>query len=149
MKSSLLKSLIHRRQILDGTARNDGVPPKPPGSDSSFINAIISSLTQYSSITQASTTVLMRNNLTQARSNQDLNSSNSNSKSSLIASILAPTGIVAVIGAIVGALFYKKNQSNSFINDTRGLFNRIFNTNSNSIVENKSEEKYLLVGNIS
>ncbi|CAF3820018.1 unnamed protein product [Rotaria sordida] len=153
-KTSLLKSLIQRRQLLDGTAKNDGVSPKPPGSDSSFNQNFISYLTQQTILnhifpTITTTTIIIKNDLVDDRSIKDTSSSNSKSKASLIASILAPTGILGLIGSIIGILFYKNNQTNSSINDTKGFFSKFFNKNSNGIIENKLEEKYLLVGNIS
>ncbi|CAF4532295.1 unnamed protein product, partial [Rotaria socialis] len=139
--TSLLKSLIQKRQILNGTAKSGGVTPKPPGSDSSSSHTIISaSSTQQSPIHQIfsstlTTTILMRNDLAQDRSVKDTILSNSNSKTGLIASILAPTGIVGVIGAVIGTLFYKKNQNNSLANGAQGFLSRIFNRNSNEIIK--------------
>ncbi|CAF3990919.1 unnamed protein product [Rotaria sp. Silwood2] len=152
IKTSLLKSLIQRRQLLDGTAKNDGIAPKPPDSDISFNQNAISHLTQQSIINQifsTTITIIIKNDLAEDRSIKDTSSSKSKSKASLIASILAPTGIVGLIGSIIGILFYKNNQTNSSINDTKGFFNKLFSKNSNAIIENKLEEKYLLVGNIS
>ncbi|CAF4716623.1 unnamed protein product [Rotaria sp. Silwood1] len=151
LKTSLLKSLIQRRQLLDGIAKNDGVAPKPPGSDNSFNQNAISHLTQQSIIKQifSTTAILIKNDLVEDRSIKDTSSSNSKSKASLIASILAPTGIVGLIGSIIGILFYKNNQNNSSINDTKGFFSKLFSKNSNATMENKLDEKYLLVGNIS
>jgi len=153
LKTPLLKSLIQRRQLLDGTAKSGGVAPKPPGSDHVFSNNPVSSLTQRLTIEQilsTSATTRKINEVTEEdRSIKNTASSNSSSKSSLIASILAPTGILGLIGAAVGAFFYKKNQTNSSTNDNRGFLSQFFSGNSNAIIQNKSEEKYLPVGNIS
>ncbi|CAF4025581.1 unnamed protein product [Rotaria magnacalcarata] len=142
LKTSVLRSLIQKRQILDGTAKSGGVAPKPPGSDSGSSHTIVSSSssTQQSPIhprfsSTLTTTILMRNDLAQDRSVKDTISSNSNSKTGLIASILAPTGIVGVIGAVIGTLFYKKNQNNSLANEAQGFLSRIFNRNSNEIIK--------------
>jgi len=151
-KTPVLKSLIQRRQILDGTAKSGGVAPKPPGSDHVFSNNPISFITQRSTIQQIfsmTVTTTKTNELSEDRSIKDTASSNSSSKSSLIASILAPTGILGLIGAAVGAFLYKKNQTNSSTNDNRGIFSQFFSGNSNAIKTNKLEENYLLVGNIS
>lgn len=157
LKISLFKSLIQRRQLLDGTAKSGGVAPKPPGSDNVFSNNPVSSLTQLSTIqqifsTQSSATTtssMIINEVAEDRSIKDTASSNSSSKSSLLASILAPTGILGVIGAAVGAFLYKKNQTNSSTNDNGGFLSKFFSGNSNAIIQNKLDEKYLLVGNIS
>lgn len=144
IESSSYSKRLLRRQILDGTAKNAGVAPKPPGSDHSFQQS-----TSYQAIPTMTITAIVTEESINDRSIKDKVSSNSNSKTSLIASILAPTGIVGVIGAVIGAVFYKKNQTNSSTNNIQGLFSKFFASNSNAIVENKSEEKYLLVGNIS
>ncbi|CAF1189868.1 unnamed protein product [Adineta steineri] len=150
-KTSLRKSLIQRRQLLDGTAKSDGVAPKPPGSDNFFNNNIITSLTQQTTIhyTYSTTSKLIKDELANDRSIKDQTSSQSSSKAGLIASIVAPTGILGVIGAAVGAYFFKKNQTNSSTNENGGFFSNLFSSNFNASKENKSEEKYLLVGNIS
>jgi hypothetical protein len=150
-KTPLFKSLIQRRQLLDGTAKSGGVAPKPPGSDHVFSNNPITSLTQRTTNNQifpttTTTTQIIINESAGDRSIKDTASSNSISKAGLIASIVAPTGILGVIGAAIGAFFYKKNQPT---NDNGGFFSNLFSGNSNAIVQNKSEEKYLLVGNIS
>ena len=156
LNSPLFKSLIQRRQILDGTAKSDGVAPEPPGSDNAFRNNAASSLTQQSTLasplstTTTTTTPKINNELTEDRSIKDTASSNASSKAGLIASIVAPTGLLGLIGAAVDNFFYKKNQTNAAAaNDTAGFFNNFFSGNSNAIIENKSEEIYLLVGNIS
>jgi hypothetical protein len=149
-KTLLLKSLIQRRQILDGTAKSGGVAPKPPGSDQVFSRNPVSSLStanQMFSITTIST--MLASDLAEDRSIKETVSPNSSSKSGLIAAILAPTGILGLIGAAVGAFLYKKNQTNSTTSENTGFFSRFFSGNSNAIQQNKSEEKYLLVGNIS
>jgi hypothetical protein len=139
---------------LDGTAKSGGVAPKPPGSDNVFSNNPVSFLTQQTTIQQmfsmSSTATTMRiSELVEDHSSQDKASSDSISKGGLIASILAPTGILGVIGGVVGAFLYKKNQTNSSTNDNRGFLSQFFSGNSNAIIQNKFEEKYLLVGNIS
>jgi hypothetical protein len=153
LRTPLLKSLIHRRQLLDGTAKSGGVAPKPPGSDNVFSNNPMSSLTQQSTMQQifsSSATTRKINEVTEEdRSIKDTASTDSSSKSSLLASILAPTGILGLIGAAVGAFLYKKNQTNSSTNDNRGFLSQFFSGNSNAIIQNILEEKYLPVGNIS
>jgi uncharacterized membrane protein YeaQ/YmgE (transglycosylase-associated protein family) len=91
---------------------------------------------------------MLASDLAEDRSIKETVSPNSSSKSGLIAAILAPTGILGLIGAAVGAFLYKKNQTDSTSENT-GFFSRFFSGNSNAIQRNKSEEKYLLVGNIS
>ena len=154
IKTLLLKSLIQRRQLLDGTAKSGGVAPKPPGSDQVFSRNSVTGLSQQTttarqmlSVTTSSMTPVSGS--AEDRSIKDTVSSNSSSKSGLIASILAPTGILGLVGAVVGAFLYKKNHTNSTTNENTGFFSRFFSGNSNAIQQNKSEEKYLLVGNIS
>jgi hypothetical protein len=152
LKSPLLKSLIQRRQILDGTAKSGGVAPKPPGSDHVFNNnpvAFSSPQPTSNQIFPMLTTTIIINELEEDRSIKETASTNSSSKSGLLASILAPTGILGLIGAVVGAFLYKKNQTNSATNDNTGFLNNFFSRNSNAIIQNKLEEKYLPVGNIS
>lgn len=153
IKTLLLKSLIQRRQLLDGTAKSGGVAPKPPGSDHVFSRNPVTSLSQRSTANQmlsvTTSSMMLVSDLAEDRSIKDTVSSNSSSKAGLIASIVAPTGILGLIGAVVGAFLYKKNQTNSTTNENTGFFSRFFSGNSNAIQQNKSEEKYLLVGNIS
>lgn len=157
LQTPLLKSLIQRRQLLDGTAKSGGVAPKLPGSDHVFNNNNpVSSLTQRSTIQQmlsklstTSTTTMRINEVAEDRSIKDTASSNSSSKSTLLASILAPTGILGLIGTAVGFFLYRKNQTNSSTNENLGFLSQFFNRNSNAMIENKLDEKYLLVGNIS
>ena len=138
LNSPLFKSLIQRRQILDGTAKSGGVAPKPPGSDNAFSNNAVTSLTQQSTLTSqllTTTTTKINNELAEDRSIKDTASSKASSKAGLIASIVAPTGILGLIGAAVGAFFFKKNQTNSAAaNDTRGFFNNFFSGNSNAVI---------------
>jgi hypothetical protein len=119
------------------------VAPKPPGSDNVFSNNVITSLTQQSTVNQiyptVTTTTLIINDIVEDRSIKETASTNTQSKAGLIASIVAPTGILGVIGAAVGAFFYKKNQTNASTNDTGGFFSNLFSGNSNAIVQNKSE----------
>jgi hypothetical protein len=154
LKTPLLKSLIQRRQILDGTAKSGGVAPKPPGSDHVFNNNPVSFSSPQPTSNQifpmlTTTTTIIINELEEDRSIKETASTNSSSKSGLLASILAPTGILGLVGAVVGAFLYKKNQTNSATNDNTGFLNNFFSRNSNAIIQNKLEEKYLLVGNIS
>ena len=157
LKTPLLKSLIQRRQLLDGTAKSGGVAPKPPGSDDVFDHNPVSSSSKQSTINQmlsitttssTATPILIRD-AEEDRSIKDTMSSTSNSKSSLLASILAPTGVVGLLGAVLGAFLYKKNQTNPMNSGTGGFFSNFFSGNTNAIESNKSDEKYLLVGNIS
>lgn len=151
-KTPLLNSLIQRRQILDGTAKSGGVAPKPPGSDHVFDQHPVSSVSQVStmipmsSITTTATTAIRIREAEEDRSIKETLSSNSSSKSNLLASILAPTGVLGLLGLAVSAFLYKKNQTNSV---NSGFLSNFFNRNTNAIETNKSEEKYLLVGNIS
>jgi hypothetical protein len=154
IKSLLLKSLIQRRQLLDGTAKSGGVAPKPPGSDHVFSRNPVTGLSQQSTAKQmlsitTSSMMPVSDSAAEDRSIKDTVSSDSSSKSGLIASILAPTGILGLVGVVVSAFLYKKNQTNSTTNENTGFFSRFFSGNSNAIHQNKSEEKYLLVGNIS
>ncbi|CAF0848405.1 unnamed protein product [Adineta ricciae] len=134
---------IQRRQLLDGTAKNDGVAPKPPGSDNVFENNIITALTTRKTEHKlvSTTTKQNANEFANDRSNKETVTSNSSSNASLIASIVAPTGILGIIGAAVGAFFYKKNQTNSSSYDIRGFFNNLFSANSNAVQENKPSEE--------
>ena len=133
---------IERRQLLDGTAKNDGVAPKPPGSDNVFRNNIVAALpTRKTEHQLVSTTTKQNvNEFASDRSNKEKVKSNSSSNAGLIASIVAPTGILGIIGAAVGAFFYKKNQTNSSSYDFRGFLNNLFSANSNTVQENKPLE---------
>lgn len=144
LQTRLLKSLIQRRQILDGTAKSDGVASKSPGSDHVFDQHSVSTLSQGSTI--ANTTSVRIRDAGEDRSIKQTLSSNSSSKSNILASILAPTGVLGLLGLVVSAFLYKKNQTNS---TNSGFLSHFFNRNINAIEGNKSEEKYLLVGNIS
>ena len=159
---SLLKSLIQRRQILDGTAKSGGVAPKPPGSDQVFNQNQFSNpttiqpgqthLTGSIAVTTTTTTTTRKSydDESDERSIKDTVSSNSSSTGGLIASILAPTGIVGIVGAVVGALLYKKNHTNSSTsNGITGFFSHLFSSNTNATTENKCDTHYLPVGNIS
>jgi hypothetical protein len=145
-KKLLVKSLIQRRQVLDGTAKSGGVAPKPPGSDNVFSNDGVTSLTQKSTTDNRlsmTTKIIINNESADDRSIKDTVSTTSSSKAGLIASIVAPTGILGLIGAAVGAFFFKKNQTNSSTNDATGFLSKLFSGNSNAIRQNKSEEIYI------
>lgn len=128
LSSPLHRSLIQRRQLLDGIARSGGVAPKPPGSsasDSSFQPS--SSLPWLTSFTTTTMMVLL-NDKADERSMKETNESQSKSKAGLIAAIAAPTGILGIVGAAIGAFLYKKNQSNS--SNNAGFLSQFFNTNA-------------------
>ena len=139
LTSPLYRSFIQRRQLLDGTAKSGGVAPKPPGSDKSFNNnaAVTSS---HSPMTSA-TTSLANGNL-QDRAVKDTVSPTSKSKAGLIASIVAPTGILGIIGSVVGAFLYKKNQAGSTTSSAGGFLSSLFSGNSNAAKENKRADNH-------
>ena len=130
--SSLHSLLIHRRQLLDGTAKSGGVAPKPPGSDSS--------INSHSSARSHLSTSISVNEKADERSVKETVQSKSSSKAGLIAAIAAPTGILGVIGAAVGAFFLKKNQSSSSTSNVGGMVSRFLGTSLNAATINKSGE---------
>lgn len=141
--SPLQRSLIQRRQLLDGTAKSDGVAPKQPGISSSTnsdlktsISFVFSTSQTMLTTTKGTTTALtMLNEKIDERSMKETSNSNSKSKAGLITAIAAPTGLLGIVGTVIGAFLYKKNQSNSSSNsNSRGFLNQILNFTGNSIL---------------
>ena len=113
------KLQIKRRQLLDGTAKSGGVAPKPPGD----LSVPMSSINVPTSL---SSTIRLVPATIEERSIKEATNTQSKSKSGLIAAIAAPTGILGIIGALIGAFVYKKNNLNSAMTTAGGLFQTIF-----------------------
>ena len=135
VRSSLHSVLIHRRQLLDGTAKSGGVAPKPRDGDSSV------GLFSSARPPLLSTSDFVHEKLDQ-RSVKETAQPKSSSKAGLIAAIAAPTGILGIVGAAVGAFLFKKNQSNSATDNIGGIISRFFGANANATMQNKSGENH-------